>query len=58
MVAPPLMVTPPVCVPLPKVDEARAYMPCEKPMSVEVALALVEPNVVGVNGNADTLNPA
>ena len=37
-----------VCI----VELAVAYNPPVNPISVEVALAAVEPNVLGVNGNA------
>ena len=47
----PEIVRPPAAVPSPIVELASAYIPLLKPISVEVAFALVEPKVVGVNGN-------
>jgi hypothetical protein len=34
------------------VEEAKEYIPCVKPMRVEVALAVVPPKVVVVQGKA------
>ncbi len=51
VVAPPLIVSPPFWLPLPIVDDAVAYKPFVKPMSVEVAFDADVPKVDGVNGN-------
>ena len=50
VVAPPLIVKPPICVPEPIVEEPIAAIPTVSHSNVEVEFALVEPNVVGVNG--------
>lgn len=51
VVAPPEIVRPPACVPLPIVEEAVAPIPCVKMVSVDVEFAAEVHAVVGVKGN-------